>query len=311
MTLQQLEYIVAVDTYKSFLKAANKCFVTQPTLSMQIQKLEDTLNVQIFDRSTYPVNTTEIGVAIIRHARSVLLESEKIKELISNQQLEIEGEFKIGIIPTIAPYLLPQVISEMMKKYPKLRLSVWENTTEEIVRQLKNGMLDSGILATPLDDAHVTEIPVYYESFITYIGSESAIYDKSEIEPPDLLNEHIWLLNEGHCMRSQALNICGITKHSNDFILEYNSGSIETLIKMVDLNDGITLLPELALASLNSEQLLKIRKFKAPQPSREISLVVHKNFIKKRMLSALKSEILNVVPAEMHNSDQRNVLDPE
>lgn len=311
MTLQQLEYIVAVDTYKSFQKASERCFVTQPTLSMQIQKLEGTLNIQIFDRTTYPVTTTEIGIEIIKQAKAVLQETGKIKELISSQQIELAGELKVGIIPTIAPYLLPQVISEMMHKYPKLRLSVWENTTEEIVTRLKNGLLDCGILATPLSDNQLIEHVIYYEAFVSYVGHNSVLRNSEVVETSDLMQEHIWLLNEGHCMRSQALNICGIKKLSNEFVLEYNSGSIETLIKMVDLNEGVTLLPELAVKGLDKEQKKKVKKFSSPQPSREISIITHKSFVKKRMMSILKEEILKAIPKEMHESENREVLNPE
>ncbi len=310
MTLVQLEYIIAVDTYKSFLKASENCFVTQPTLSMQIQKLEDFLGVQIFDRSTYPITTTEIGLQIITQARNTLRESGRIKELITNQLQEIEGTLKIGIIPTIAPYLLPEIISEMIKNFPKLKLSVWEHTTSDIIKLLKTGILDCGILATPLEDDQIVEIPIYYESFVSYISKSNPLSKKRNINTEDLLDEHLWLLNEGHCMRAQALNICGISK-LKDQGLEYNSGSIETLIKMVDLNEGITLLPELAMNELNKKQLNKVRKFKAPEPAREISLVTHKNFIKKRMLNALKDEILKTIPAHMKLNKKKNILNPE
>lgn len=310
MTLVQLEYIIAVDTYKSFLKASQTCFVTQPTLSMQVQKLEDFLGVQIFDRKTYPITTTEIGTQIINQAKIVLSESGKIKELISNQHQEIEGALKIGIIPTIAPYLLPEVISVMMKNYPKLKLSIWENTTSEIIKSLKNGIIDCGILATPLEDEQVIETPIYYESFVSYINKNNSLFNKDLIKTEDLLNEHIWLLNEGHCMRAQALNICGISKYK-DQGLEYNSGSIDTLIKMVDLNEGLTLLPEMALMELDKKQLTKIRKFTSPEPAREISIVTHKNFIKKRMLNAFKEEILKIIPAHMKINKSKNVLLPE
>jgi Transcriptional regulator len=308
MTLVQLEYIVAVDTYRSFVGAAEKCFVTQPTLSMQVQKLEEMLNVKIFDRSKQPIIPTEIGAQIIEQARFVLQESQKIKEIISSQQQDVVGELKVGIIPTVAPYLLPKVIAAMMEKYPELKLLIWEYTTEDIIHHLKTGVLDCGILATPLGDNSVEEAPLYYENFVTYISKNSKLYKKKAIDADDLEDENIWLLNEGHCMRSQVLNICRSTKQNRLQGLTYNTGSVETLIRMVDMNNGATLLPELALEELSNKQMSKVRYFKSPEPVREISLVTHKNFIKKRMLNALKEEILAVIPKTMRQKKKKDVV---
>jgi LysR family hydrogen peroxide-inducible transcriptional activator len=308
MTLVQLEYIVAVDTYRSFIGAAEKCFVTQPTLSMQVQKLEEMLNVKIFDRSRQPVTPTEIGATIIEQARIVLQESHKIKEIINSQQQDIAGELKVGIIPTLAPYLLPQVIASMMEKYPGLKLQIWEYTTEDIIHHLKTGVLDCGVLATPLIDESILEDPLFYENFVTYISKNSKLFRKKAIDPEDLEAENIWLLNERHCMRAQVLNICRTTQENRLQGLTYNTGSVETLIKMVDMNNGATIIPELALAELSNKQLSKIRPFKSPEPVREISLVTHKNFIKKRMLNAFKEEILLVVPKTMKHKKKKDVI---
>jgi LysR family hydrogen peroxide-inducible transcriptional activator len=308
MTLVQLEYIVAIDTYRSFVGAAEKCFVTQPTLSMQVQKLEEMLNVKIFDRSKQPVVPTEIGAQVIEQARIVLQESHKVKEIISSQQLEITGELKVGIIPTVAPYLLPKVISAMMLNFPDLKLFIWEYATEDIIHHLKTGILDCGILATPLVDTSIEETPLYYENFVTYISKNSKLYKKKAIDADDLEDENIWLLNEGHCMRSQVLNICRSTKENRIQGLTYNTGSVETLIRMVDVNNGATLLPELALTGLSEKQLSKIRYFKSPEPVREISLVTHKNFIKKRMFNAFKEEILNIIPKTMKSKKKKEVV---
>ncbi|TBO43226.1 hydrogen peroxide-inducible genes activator [Pedobacter kyonggii] len=308
MTLVQLEYIVAVDTYRSFVTAADKCFVTQPTLSMQVQKLEELISVKIFDRSKQPVSPTEIGAQIIAQARIILQESGKIKELISSQQQDVLGELRIGVIPTVAPYLLPEVISAMLDKYPELKLLIWEYTTEDIIHHLKTGVLDCGILATPLTDPNITEIPLYYENFVSYISKSSKLYKKKAVDAEDLNDENIWLLNEGHCMRNQVLNICRSTKNNRLQGLEYNTGSVETLVRMVDLNGGATLLPELAIAELNAKQTSKIRHFKSPEPVREISLVTHKNFIKKRMLNALKEEILEIIPKAMKQKKKKDIV---
>jgi len=308
MTLVQLEYIVAVDTYRSFIGAAEKCFVTQPTLSMQVQKLEEMLNVKLFDRSRQPVTPTEIGAQIIEQARIVLQESQKIKEIINSQQQDIAGELRVGIIPTLAPYLLPQVIASMMEKYPGLKLLIWEYTTDDIIHHLKTGVLDCGVLATPLVEDAIIEDPLFYENFVTYISKNSKLFKKKAIDPEDLEAENIWLLNERHCMRSQVLNICRTTQENRLQGLTYNTGSVETLIKMVDLNNGATIIPELALAELSNKQLSKIRPFKTPEPVREISLVTHKNFIKKRMLNAFKEEIMLVVPKTMKNKKKKDVV---
>ena len=308
MTLVQLEYIVAVDTYRSFVHAAEKCFITQPTLSMQIQKLEDFLNVKIFDRSKQPVIPTEIGTQIISQARIVLQENKKIKEIISSQQQDVVGELKIGIIPTIAPYLLAEVIALMLEKYPDLKLLIWEFTTEDIIHNLKTGVIDCGILATPLVESTLNETPLYYENFVSYISKNSKLFKKKTIDPNDLEDENIWLLNEGHCMRNQVLNICRSTKENRLQSLTYNTGSVETLIRMVDVNDGATLLPELALGELTAKQINKVRYFKSPEPVREISLVTHKNFIKNRMLNALKEEILSIIPKTMKQRKKKDVI---
>lgn len=308
MTLVQLEYIVAVDTYRSFVSAAEKCFVTQPTLSMQIQKLEEFLGVKIFDRSKQPVTPTEIGAQIIEQARLVLQESSKIKEIINDQKQDVTGELKIGIIPTIAPYLLPQVIAAMLNKYPDLKLMIWEYTTEDIIHHLKTGVIDCGILATPLVDQHINEHPLYYENFVGYVSKSSKLYKKKTIDAEDFEEENIWLLNEGHCMRSQVLNICRSTKNNKLQALTYNTGSVETLIRMVDVNDGTTLLPELSLHDLNNKQLNKVRYFKSPEPVREISLVTHKSFVKKKMLKALQDEILTLIPKGMKNRKKKDIV---
>jgi LysR family hydrogen peroxide-inducible transcriptional activator len=310
MTITQLEYIVAVDTYRSFVAAADKCFVTQPTLSMQIQKLEDTLGVKLFDRSKQPVTPTEIGIDIINQARVLLAESEKIKEIISDRQKELSGELKVGIIPTVSPYILPKILHGFIQKYPQVKLIVWEQTTEQIIQQLKLGTLDCGILSTPLHETSLIEIPVFYENFVAYASKHSKLYKKKTINPDDIDMEEIWVLNEGHCMREQVLNICQRRKHTQGFQhFEYNTGSVETLKRMVDQNNGATILPELALADLTEKQLDRVRYFKSPEPVREVSIVIQRNYLKRRMIEALKNEILEFVPKRMKNRKKKEVME--
>lgn len=310
MTITQLEYIVAVDTYRSFVAAANKCFVTQPTLSMQVQKLEDTLGVKIFDRSKQPVVPTEIGEEIIAQARVLISESEKLKEIVTDRQKELSGELKVGIIPTVAPYILPKMLSGFIEKYPQVKLIVWEQTTEQIIQQLKLGTLDCGILSTPLHESSLTEIPVFYENFVAYAAKSSKLFKKKAIVPEDIDMEEIWVLNEGHCMREQVLNICQRRKTTKGFQhFEYNTGSVETLKRMVDLNNGATILPELALADMTDKQRDRIRYFKSPEPAREVSIVIHRNFLKRRMIEALKNEILDFVPKRLRNKKKKEIME--
>jgi LysR family hydrogen peroxide-inducible transcriptional activator len=310
MTIVQLEYIVAVDTYRSFVAAATKCFVTQPTLSMQVQKLEDTLGVKIFDRSKQPVTPTEIGIDIIAQARVLLSESEKIKEIITDRQKELSGELKLGIIPTISPYILPKILNGFVAKYPQVKLIVWEQTTEHIIQQLKMGTIDCGILSTPLHESGLIEIPVFYENFVAYTSKSSNLYKKKTIDPDDIDMEEIWVLNEGHCMREQVLNICQRRKATQGFKhFEYNTGSVETLKRMVDQNNGATILPELALTDLSDKQLNRVRYFKSPEPAREVSIVIQKNYLKRRMIDALKTEILEFVPKRMRSKKKKEIMD--
>jgi LysR family hydrogen peroxide-inducible transcriptional activator len=309
MTLVQLEYIVAVDTYRSFGIAAEKCFVTQPTMSMQVQKLEETLGVKLFDRSKQPVLPTEIGAEVVEQARIILRESYKLTELISNQRNIISGELRIGIIPTMAPYLMPKVISAFMEKYPDVQLQIWEYMTDQIVQELKNGLLDCGILSTPLEDKNLTETPLFYESFVAYLSKSSPLINKKSISAKDINLEDLWLLNEGHCMRNQILNICNRKKTGELKPLEYNTDSVETLKRMVELNKGITLLPELSISDFSVKQLDRIRYFKTPEPSREISIVTHRNFLKRKLILILKKEIIEAIPKRMHSKKKRELME--
>ena len=308
MTLVQLEYIVALDTYRSFGVAAEKCFVTQPTMSMQVQKLEDELGVRLFDRSKQPITPTEIGIEILEQARTILKESYKLKELISNQKSSVSGELRIGIIPTMAPYLMPKVISAFMDKYPDVQLVIWEYMTDQIIHELKNGLLDCGILSTPLEDKSLQEIPLFYESFVAYLSKSSPLINKKNLQASDINLDDLWLLNEGHCMRNQILNICK-RKKSNDLKpFEYNTDSVETLKRMVEMNKGITLLPELSISDFSVKQLDKVRYFKSPEPTREISIVTHRNYLKRKLILTLEKEILDAIPKRMRNKKKKEIL---
>lgn len=309
MTLVQLEYIIAVDTYRSFVAAAEHCFVTQPTLSMQVQKLEESIGAKIFDRSRQPVVPTEIGEKIIKQARVILNESKKIEELLQEQKGELSGELKIGVIPTVAPYLLPDVLMRFMKKYPKLQLQIWEYTTERIVQEIKVGRLDCGILSTPLQESGIEELPLYYEPFVAYVSEMSALFKKKMVTAEELVDEKLWLLNEGHCMRGQVLNLCHFKhNHTASGAFTYNTGSVETLRRMVAINGGLTVLPELSVLGLDEEQAEHVRYFKSPEPVREISLVTTHNFVKKQAVKALQAEILEIIPERFKSKKKKEVL---
>lgn len=300
MNIQNLTYILAVDTHRHFAKAAEKCFVTQPTLSMMIRKLEDELGVKIFDRSKQPVVPTEAGAAIIQQAKIILLETRRMKVIVNELKGEIKGELKLGIIPTIAPYLLPLFLNSFLKKYPLLKIKITELTTQQIIERLKNHHLDAGILATPLNNSSLNEQILYYEQFVVYASENEKLMKKKFLLPRDIDTNHLWLLEEGHCLRAQVVNLCELRKkelaNSN---LEYEAGSIETLKKMVDFNNGITILPELALKELSPEEMKHVRHFKPQIPVREISIVTYHHFIKQKIIDVLKESICNSVPKEM------------
>ena len=300
MNIQQLKYVLAVDAHRHFAKAAEKCFVTQPTLSMMIRSLEDELGIKIFDRSRQPVVPTEAGEVVIAQAKIILREAGRMKEIIHELKGEIKGELKLGIIPTVAPYLLPLFLNSFLKKYPRLKIKISEFTTQQIIEKLRHHHLDAGILATPLNNEILNEQPLYYEQFVVYASSNEKLMKKKYLIPGDIDTNHLWLLEEGHCLRTQILNLCELRKKGLETSnLEYEAGSIETLKKMVDMNNGITILPELALNELNAKDKKYIRHFKPPVPVREISIVTYRHFVKQRMVDILKEEICNSVPQEM------------
>jgi LysR family hydrogen peroxide-inducible transcriptional activator len=275
---------------------------------MQVQKLEDELGVKLFDRSKQPITPTEIGIEILEQSRNILKESYKLKELISNQKSIVSGELRIGIIPTMAPYLMPKVISAFMVKYPDVQLVIWEYMTDQIIHELKNGLLDCGILSTPLEDKSLQESPLFYESFVAYLSKSSPLINKKNLQASDINLDDLWLLNEGHCMRNQILNICKRKKSDDLKPFEYNTDSVETLKRMVEMNNGITLLPELSISDFSVKQLDRVRYFKSPEPTREISIVTHRNYLKRKLILALEKEILDAIPKRMRNKKKKEIL---
>ncbi len=310
MNLQQLEYVIAVDTYRHFATAAERCFVTQPTLSMMIHKLEEELELQIFDRSRQPVVPTEGGEAIVAQARVISRELRRLKEVAHEQRGELSGEIKLGIIPTVAPYLLPMFLREFLLAHPRLRMKISELTTAQIVERLERHQIDAAILATPLHHARIREIPLYYEELVVYASSDEKLMKKKMVVPADIDIQHVWLLEEGHCLRSQVLNLCELRSREQDIDnLEYEVNTIESLVRMVDMNTGVAVLPQLALREFSKAKLRSVRRFKSPVPAREISIVSYQHFVKQRIVDALSDAIRAAVPVEMRTKARKSLAE--
>lgn len=307
MTLVQYEYIVAVDDHRHFATAAKKCFVTQPTLSMQIQKLEDQLDVQIFDRSKHPVEPTAIGKLIIYQARIVLNEARKIEQLISDEKGSIEGDLRIGIIPTLSPYLLPLFVNSFVESYPEIHLEVQELITDQIIEKMNKGQLDVGLFVTPSDHDNLEEIPLFYEEFVAYVATNNKLFEKLELAPEEIDLDDVWVLNEGHCFRNQVLNICKPRKSASEKF-RFECGSLEALKKLVDYQSGITLLPELATLDMSEAELEKVRTFSDPVPVREVSLVIPKSFAKRGVVKALYESIKESIPDDISSEKSGEVI---
>lgn len=311
MTITQLEYIIAVDTYRHFATAAERCFVTQPTLSMQIQKLEDDLGSKIFDRSKQPVIPTEMGEEIIAQARIVVHETRMIYQLIKDKQGLMQGHLTVGIIPTLAPYLLPTFLHPFLVKYPDVKIKFKEMNKDVIIEQLKSGRIDAGLLVTPLHDSSIMEYPLFYEELLAFVSKDNMAYTKTYVLPADIDVKELWLLEEGQCFRNQVLNLCEIKMQPNqDSHFEYEAGNIETLRKMVEINKGVTILPELATLDFNVKQQNMVRHFKGPVPVREVSLVTHRNFVKKKLVDVLKQEVLISLPKKITLNKKGNMINP-
>jgi len=294
MTITQLNYVLAVAEHLNFTVAAEKCFVTQPTLSMQIQKLEEELEIRIFDRNKKPIQLTEVGKKIVEQAKSIVNEADRIKDIVEQQKGFIGGDFKIGIIPTIMPTLLPMFLKNFIRKYPKINLIVEEHTTDEIISRLQKGQLDAAIAATPLNENDLKEIVLYYEPFVGYFPSEFR-NGLTELSPNDLNVNDILLLQDGHCFTNGILNICKASKLDQSQNFELTSGSFETLIGLANEGLGVTLLPYLHTLNLSEKDKKNIIEFSDPKPSREVSLIFPKNELKIHIVDALRQTISGVV----------------
>lgn len=301
MTLTQLEYVVAIATYKSFVAAAEKSFVTQPTLSMQINKLEEELNVKIFDRYKHPIVPTEIGARIVEQAKIILAEAKKIDEIVADGLGRIAGKFKLAVIPTISPSIIPNLLDKFTEKYPDVSLTIIEAKTTDIVNMLKKDEIDCGLLATPLDDNRLKETPIFYEPLVAYFNANEKALEKKTVNPEDIDLSKIWLMNEGNCLRNQVIDLCGhqVEKIQENRPFRYESGNVDTLRKMVDKHGGLSVFPELSVLEFEEEAFDRIRYFSDPEPVREISLVTNEHFVKAGILQSLMDTILEMIPEKM------------
>ncbi len=304
MTIAQLKYLLAVAKHLNFTKASQECHVTQPTLSMQVQKLEDELGVLIFDRNKKPIKITEVGHKIIEQAKTIVNESTRINDLVQQEKGYIGGDYKLGIIPTIIPTLLPMFLKTFLKKYPEVNIEIFEVPTEQMIHDINEGILDAGIAATPLEEEKIIERPLFYEPFVGFIPDSHRLFQKKVLEEQDLDVKDILLLDEGHCFRDNILNICKVLANDKqDF--ELNIGNFDALIKLCKQGMGMTLLPYLQTEDLCESDKKYLRNFKKPEPAREVSLIHSKDIFKKNITDALFKTIKGIVKGAIEFYDVR------
>ena len=304
MTIQQLEYIIAVDNYRHFAKAAEACYVTQPTLSMMIQKLEDELGVKIFDRRANPVEPTSIGKLILEQARTSVCHFNQVKEVIHNEMNILEGDFKLGIIPTIATYIVPELLRTVGAAETGINLIMRETPTSVIIEDIINGKLDGGLAATPLNNPMLMEIPIYYEKFYAYTSPLDSFAEDEEIDMTNIDICDLWLLENIHCLRGQALNLCQRRQEGLECrTAKYESGSLDTLISIVDYNGGLTIIPEMTAMGLSEEKQSNLRNIKGNTTVREVSLLVSKEFVRHNIANAIVDMIKRSVPKSMQDPE--------
>lgn len=298
MTLQQMEYIVAVDKYRHFAKAAESCGISQSTLSSLVQKLEIELDVTIFDRNSHPVKPTAIGEEIISRAKLLLFNAAQVKELVATRKGESVGKVSLGITSTVAPYLLPKMLKYLSVNHPGIELHVEEARVSTLVLQLERGELDIALLATPLNNDELLEIPVYQERLMAYVSPNEPIYNNLDLQIDRLPVESVWVLREGYCPNRGVFPFCNYRTGRQAV---YEAGSVETLIKIVDENGGYAIIPELHVPLLRKCQQANVRVLTNPEPNREIAFVIHRNFVRERLLNILADTIRTVIPPAMIN----------
>ena len=310
MNIQQFKYVLAVVDLKNFEAASERCFVTQSTLSTMISRFENEIGVRIFNRKTKPVSITQEGEQIINRLRIVIHEVESLKNVIQELKGEMVGELKIGIIPTVAPYLLALFLTKFADRFPKINIVVREMTTAQIQVALKKRTLDIGLLAIPLEDDELVEQELYSEPFLVYDCRDEK--STSKITVTDLDYSKLWLLQEGHCLRTQIFKICELSnlKAKNNVNFEFESGSMGSLLNFTKASKGITIIPYLASFDLGNEDKRNIIEFESPIPVRSIGLLTHKFFVKKQLAKALQEIIQESVVGLFPNVKNPKVMSP-
>lgn len=307
-SITQLEYLVAVDKYRHFGKAAQACHVSQPTLSMQLQKMEEEYKITFFDRSKQPILPNPEAVPLIEQARTVLREFEKLKHLTTDSNGEPSGDFRLGVIPTVAPYLLPRFIGDFATRYQNVNLTLKEMTTAQIIEALDRDEIDAGILATPLSILSLDERPLYYEPFYVYTSSSHPLAKLKSVSEDDLTANGIWLLSEGHCLRNQVVKLCSARKTSAVFKnVNFDSGSMETIMELVERGHGYTLVPAMAAHKLIDAHAKGLKEIKSPMPTREISMVYRRSQYKQSTIKALSQSIKSHLPPEVYQKRLPNM----
>ena len=295
MTITQLHYVLAVAEHQNFTKAARYCHVTQPTLSMQVQKLEDELNVQIFDRGKKPIEITAVGTKIVAQAKNIVAEAERINDIVDQEKGFIGGEFKLGMIPTVMPTLLPMFLKTFIKHFPMVKLKIEELNTDELINRIHEGHLDAAIASTPLRMNTIKERVLFYEPFVGYISPNHRLKEKTAIEISDLDINDMLLLEDGHCFRVGVLNLCKTLKEQKKETFKLESGSIEMLVKLSNEGMGMTLLPYLNTLDLKLTEQKNLRFFTKPPPAREVSLIYNKNELKIQIIEAIHRTISGII----------------
>jgi len=304
--IAQLKYFLALASTKNYSTAAEQCNVSQPALSMAIRKMEEELDLILIDRKSNPISLTEKGELIASQAIKILEEISIMGKLASELHLDkLNGSLRLSIIPTLAPYIIPLFIQKFSVQYPEVELIIEEETTKSIIQKLKASETDVGLLVTPLDEKSMVTHPVFYEEF--FVFSHDKI-EKAYILPEDIDFRHLWLLEEGHCMRHQMMKLCELRNLENSHI-KYNAGSIESLINITEASGGMTIIPELATWNLTPERKERVIPFYEPTPVREVSIIHHKFTTKLRLINSLTQIISSVIPSYMKIKDTYQRID--
>lgn len=310
MTLQQLEYIIALEQHGKFSEAAEHCHVTQPTLSMQLKKLEEEMGISLFDRQRQPIRPTPAGKAVVRQAKEIIRQVSQLKDWVQTHKNDLAGNLRLGIIPTLAPYVVPLFLGEFVRNFPNVHLHIREARTDEILVSLHRKELDLGLLVTPISEKELRTRPLFYEKFMVYMNEEEARQHGNRVALQEALERQLWILSEGNCFRNQTINLCALSQLDfKDFQFTYESGSLEALMRLVEKEGGITFLPELAVLELPEEKLDRVKFIGNESPVREVSLVYHQSFAQFSLLEALSEQVVNSLPAQVRENSSEWVID--